>query len=110
MSEVPVQKVTKADERALPIFQEIEAVLDRIRERAFNFAARRGFHGGHDLDDWLAAERKISKKLPVEDVDLTQPKGGFSLLDGAIAWVLSGKTLLSERLTLDGLVSVWHPQ
>lgn len=57
MSEVPVQKVTKADERALPIFQEIEAVLDRIRERAFNFAARRGFHGGHDLDDWLAAER-----------------------------------------------------
>lgn len=60
--------------------------------------------------DWLAAERKISKKLPVEDVDLTQPKSGFSLLDGAIAWVMSGKMLLSERLTLDGLVSVWHPQ
>lgn len=57
MSEVPVQKITKTDERALPIFQEIEAVLDRIRERAFHFAARRGFHGGHDLDDWLAAER-----------------------------------------------------
>lgn len=57
MSEVPVQKVTKADERVLPIFQEIEAMLDRIRERAFNFAAHRGFHGGHDLDDWLAAER-----------------------------------------------------
>lgn len=60
--------------------------------------------------DWLATERKISKKLPVEDVDLTQPKSGFSLLDGAIAWVMSGKMLLSERLTLDGLVSVWHPQ
>lgn len=57
MTEVPVQKVTKAEERVLPIFQEIETVLDRIRERAFNFAARRGFHGSHDLDDWLAAER-----------------------------------------------------
>jgi protease IV len=66
--------------------------------------------GEETAREWLDAERKISKKLRVEDVDLTQPKSGFSLLDGAIAWVLSGKTLLSERLTLDGLVSVWHPQ
>jgi HSP20 family molecular chaperone IbpA len=57
MSDVPVQKVAKASERTLPIFQEVEAILERIRERAFSFAARRGFHGGRDLDDWLAAER-----------------------------------------------------
>jgi protease-4 len=66
--------------------------------------------GEETAREWLESERKIGKKLPVEDVDLKEPKGGLSLLDGAISWVLSGKTLLSERLTLDGLVSVWHPQ
>jgi HSP20 family molecular chaperone IbpA len=57
MSELSVQKVTKRDERSLPIFREIESVLDRIRARAFDLAAGRGFLAGRDLDDWLEAER-----------------------------------------------------
>lgn len=57
MSELPVQKVTKHDDRSLPIFREIESVLERIRARAFDLAAGRGFLAGRDLDDWLAAER-----------------------------------------------------
>lgn len=59
---------------------------------------------------WLKKERGIDDKLPAEDVDLDTAKGGMFGLDRVMAWIMGGKTLLSERLTLDGLVSVWHPQ
>jgi len=67
--------------------------------------------GGEDAARaWLKKERGIDDKLPAEDVDLETAKGGAFGLDRAMSWIMGGKTLLSERLTLDGLVSVWHPQ
>jgi hypothetical protein len=41
-----------------------------IAERAYYKAERRGFVPGHELEDWLAAEREISahaRPLPVAD-------------------------------------------
>jgi hypothetical protein len=32
---------------------------ERIREAAYFLAARRGFTPGHELEDWLAAERAL---------------------------------------------------
>lgn len=60
---------------------------------------------------WLKQERGVDDKLPVKDVEFERPASplaSFTRFFGA--WVAGGKMLLSERLTLDGLVSVWHPQ
>lgn len=59
---------------------------------------------------WLQSEKGISDKLKIEDADLDSADSKLPLVDRLFgAWVLGGKRLLSERLTLDGLVSVWHP-
>lgn len=53
---------------------------------------------------WLVAERDVSADIPVLDLDTgEEPPGLFDLITG-----LTKKTLLSERLRLDGLISVWH--
>jgi protease-4 len=56
--------------------------------------------------DWLEKERKITADLPVRDVKLLQKVENW--LDYASS--LIRKTTFSESLTLDGLVSVWHPR
>ncbi len=68
----------------------------------------------HDLIDaiggetearaWLVAERGLPEGLPVNDVD-TEPESEewFPSVRS-----LTRNMLLSERLTLDGLISVWH--
>jgi HSP20 family protein len=59
MQEIRVQKVKEPQERKLPIFRDVEKLMARIRERAFELFAGRGQGHGHALDDWLAAEREI---------------------------------------------------
>jgi protease-4 len=61
--------------------------------------------GESEARDWLAAKRDISRDLPVIDVIVDSPSGGWL----ANARVLTQNMLLPERLTLDGLVSLWHP-
>lgn len=55
---------------------------------------------------WLHAEKKVAPGLEVRDVRIHRDvEAWFERLTG-----LARKTVFSERLTLDGLVSVWHPQ
>ena len=37
---------------------------DRIAKRAYEIARERGFSPGHELDDWLQAEREIEAGAP----------------------------------------------
>jgi protease-4 len=61
--------------------------------------------GEREARAWLDAERGVSKKLPVRDVKPRRPDADlFSQIDS-----LARKISFSERLTLDGLVSLWHP-
>jgi hypothetical protein len=39
-------------------------LAERISRRAYEIAERRGFSPGHELDDWLAAEREIEAGEP----------------------------------------------
>jgi len=55
--------------------------------------------------NWLGKNKKIKKSLPVRNI--RSQSGVKDWLDYAISLVQ--KTSLSERLILDGLVSVWHP-
>ncbi len=62
--------------------------------------------GGEDeAVAWLEHTKGLAEDLPVRDV---QDRKRFAdMLRRATA--LGEKTIFSERLTLDGLVSVWHP-
>lgn len=54
---------------------------------------------------WLAESKGIPMSLPVTDVKIARE--GWSWRDVVEDTV--GKSVFSERLRLDGLVSVWHP-
>lgn len=54
---------------------------------------------------WLAEARDVPESLPTRDVEITG--SGETWLESVSS--LAENLLVSERLTLDGLVSVWHP-
>jgi protease-4 len=61
--------------------------------------------GEKEALDWLTKSKKISRKLPLKTVKIRHDDGFFGkMLDDVF-----GKTLFSERLRLDGLISLWHP-
>ena len=62
--------------------------------------------GEREARQWLEDQREIPASLPVVDVIYLDEETEF------LDWLkgMAGKTFLSERLTLDGLVSVWHPE
>ena len=62
--------------------------------------------GERQARNWLINKKKIDKSLPVLDIRPKNRVKGW--LDYAIS--LIQKTSISERLILDGLVSVWHPR
>jgi protease-4 len=65
--------------------------------------------GEADARDWLAAERKVAKDLPVEDVTT----GGFAerAFGATLGPILEAvqKTLLLQGLRVDGAWAIWHP-
>lgn len=61
--------------------------------------------GEVDARAWLSATRGIDADLPVVDVKIEGTEEQLRDLLGSVF----GKALLSERLSLDGVVSLWHP-
>ena len=62
--------------------------------------------GEAEARGWLMAEKGIADTLPIRDIEIGEPSD---------KWLpdvrgLYKNMLFSERLTLDGLVSVWHPE
>lgn len=81
MSRLNVKKVPEPSDRGLPIFEEFDRLAERIRVEAYNLFTGRGAIEGHDLDDWLAAERELCGP----DVEVAHEKSEFVLslaLDG----------------------------
>ena len=55
---------------------------------------------------WLAAQHGIAESLPVQPLEVEDDEEAWrQLMDSMI-----GKTLFSERLRLDGVLSVWQPE
>jgi protease-4 len=62
--------------------------------------------GQKEAISWLETEKQVPKELKVRKITLRRDVANlFERLDS-----LARKTILSERLTLDGLISVWQPQ
>jgi protease-4 len=62
--------------------------------------------GEKEAIEWLAANKGIDAGLPVRNLRVRREVEDW--LDEVSS--LARKTVFSERLKLDGLVSVWHPQ
>ena len=62
--------------------------------------------GETEARQWLADKRGISKSLPVHDMRINR---GTRNLFGLVEEMF-GITLFSERLRLDGLISLWQPE
>lgn len=62
---------------------------------------------------WLKSQYGLSENLPVRTVDPYRRQSFVSAFEGSLGQILltalTGKTLESKRLTLDGLVAIWHP-
>ena len=64
-----------------------------------------GIGGEKEARDWLAATKNIDRSLPLRAIDVREKESAVrKLLDD-----LFGISLFSERLRLDGLISLWHP-
>jgi len=77
------------------------------------FSGRQAFANGlidaigseSEAVDWLEKTRNIPIGLDVRSVVIERPGEKWqNYINGLV-----GKTLFSERLTLDGLISLWHP-
>lgn len=58
---------------------------------------------------WLARTHQIPADLPLHDIPPEPPVGLLDGLGSRAFAALFGKSLIPERLRLDGLVSLWHP-
>jgi len=62
--------------------------------------------GEREARAWLKSAHNIDEGLPVSMIEVHPDRGLLAdLIDDLV-----GKALFSERLRLDGLISLWHPQ
>jgi HSP20 family molecular chaperone IbpA len=59
MTEVRINRIQPEEESQLVLSQKLNALYDEVRRRAFRRFESRGSLHGHDIDDWLAAERSL---------------------------------------------------
>ena len=59
MSEIPVKMITPTNQALHRLRQVTNTVHDEICQRAFCLFEQKGCQGGHEMEDWLAAEREV---------------------------------------------------
>jgi HSP20 family molecular chaperone IbpA len=79
MSNVAVEKVGNTEQKTLPIFEEIRKRFDDVRQRALDLFEKRGRQIGHELDDWLKAEREILGGWPAAELKEKDGKYEFEM-------------------------------
>jgi protease-4 len=93
------------------------------RDTAASLADGRVFTGGQALDnglvdalggleearDWLAESHGVDRDLPLIEITYGEKDDFLGRFASSMVSAITGKSFLSERVTLDGLTSVWHP-
>jgi protease-4 len=64
--------------------------------------------GEREAREWLS-QKGVPLALPLRDLKIVRPDDGWRDLISDALSLVTGKTYLAERLTLDGLIAVWHP-
>lgn len=65
--------------------------------------------GEREARQWLASERQVAESLPVIEVKIEREDQSWLRTTASEALGAFGKALIPERLTLDGLLALWHP-
>ncbi|MEX2644303.1 MAG: signal peptide peptidase SppA, partial [Acetobacterales bacterium] len=96
------------DRRQLPREKVLALADGRVftGRQAFESGLIDGIGGEREARLWLRSEHDIDDSLPLRDVDPRDPTA--ALLERLASSAV--KALLSERLSLDGMISVWHPE
>ncbi len=76
MPQVAINKLDGKKAEAASILDEIKALSERIRQRAFEIFERRAGVDGFAIDDWLLAERGL---LRIPESELIEGDGRFEL-------------------------------
>lgn len=76
MANITVQKVKDVEAASLPVLDEMRRMLGEVERKAFELFQHRGASLGHELEDWLQAERETLAAPPAE---LTESPGDFAL-------------------------------
>jgi len=69
MSDVQVNKIQAEGESVLVLAQQVDALYEEIRWRAFKLFESRGGVHGHDREDWTEAQRSLIFVPPAELVE-----------------------------------------
>jgi HSP20 family protein len=59
MANIVVERVREAAALPRPLFEELESIAEKVRNRAYELFLMRGEVPGHDVDDWIQAERQL---------------------------------------------------
>ena len=107
MAQIKIETVADTDDRSLPVFDELNQWMERVRERAFDLFADRGFREGRDLEDWLIAESQVCSSAAelVEQDDnfvLTVALAGFKRSDISITASPREVIVKAEKKTKTG--------
>lgn len=76
MSHISIAKIHEAEREAPSLLVELKTLSDKIGERAFAIFQGRGSGEGGALDDWLQAERDLTRAT---ESDLIEKDSGFQL-------------------------------
>src|SRR5579872_5765291 len=76
MSNVSVEKVREPDNAPASVYERMQAIANRIRERAYDLFQSRGATDGTAMDDWLQAERDL---LVFSQSELIEKGGKFNI-------------------------------
>ncbi len=63
----------------------------------------------NDARLWLQTTHNVSTELPVIEWAIEDPIAWWREAGVSMSTAIFGKSLLSERLTLDGILALWHP-
>lgn len=69
MSVVSIRRIDPAEPKSPSLLKEIDALLDRVRQRAFELFEQRAGAGGNEVDDWLNAQAQLLAHAPAELVE-----------------------------------------
>jgi protease-4 len=99
-----------ADRRDLPRARALELADGRVytgrQAKAVGLIDQLG--GDSEAREWLAS-RGVARALPARKIEIERDDDFWPSMVHSMVSAVTGKTYLSERLTLDGLLAVWHP-
>lgn len=76
MSHVAVEKINKKEAMVPSFFEEMKALSERIRRRAFELFEGRGGSDGFAMEDWLKAERDM---IRIPESEMIEQEGRFEI-------------------------------